>query len=195
MPTPTNAVNFLSLAPEYDRMFKSVSLTGGNQKVDGIVDKILEGKARYSDIEGKTGIPWFVVGVLHYVATGNNFETHLHNDDPLTALTVHVPVGRPITGKPPFTWEESAMDALQLEGVTQNQDWSISRILFVLERWNGFGYRRNQINSPFLWSCTSYYTTGYFVSDGAFDPGSIAKQCGGAALLKRLVDRQLITLK
>jgi lysozyme family protein len=195
IPTPTTARDFRSLADEYDRMFKNMTLTVGNQKVDGIVDKIVEFKGRYSELERKTGVPWFVVGVLHYEENGMNFQKHLHNNDPLTALTVHVPVGRPGTGQPPFTWEDSALDALELSGFTHTQDWSITRILFELERWNGFGYRVRQINSPFLWNCTSYYTTGRFVDDGVFDPGSMAERCGGAPLLKRLVDRQLIAIK
>ena len=194
IPTPATSLDFLSLAPEYGQMFTNMSLAGGNQKVDGIVDKLLEGKARYSELEKRTGVPWFVVGVLHDAETGLNFQTHLHNNDPLTARTVSVPAGRPTTGQPPFTWEDSALDALEFSGVTRTQDWSITRILYVLERYNGFGYRRRQLNSPFLWNCTSHYSKGIYVS-GVFDPESMPKHCGGAAILKRLVDRQLIALK
>jgi lysozyme family protein len=135
-----------------------------------------------------------VIAVGHHLS-GFGFDAHLHNGDPLTARTVHVPVGRPRTGQPPFSWEDSARDALELERVLDVQDWSIARILFELERANGFGYRRHQINTPYLWSCTSHYTKGRFVSDGHFDPQAVAEKCGAAALLKRLMDRQLVTLK
>lgn len=195
IPTPTVSSSFLSLASEYDQLFTSVKLVGGNQKIDAIVDRLLESKTQYTDLEAKTGVPWFVIGVIHYVQTGFNFQTHLHNDDPLTARTVRVPAGRPRTGQPPFTWADSAADALELAGAKNISDWSIARVLFEIERYNGFGYRRHQINSPFLWNCTSYYTKGNYVSDGIFDPEAVPPRCGAAAVLKRLMDRQIVAFK
>jgi lysozyme family protein len=196
IPTPTASSSFSSLAPEYDQMFNGMRLIETPQKIDPIVDKLLEGKARYTEVEKRTGVPWFVVGLVHYEETGFNFQTHLHNNDPLTARTVNVPIGRPPQGEPPFAWEDSAADALQLGGATGVQDWSIARILYLMERHNGFGYRRSrQINSPFLWNCTSYYAKGYYVSTGQFDPEAVPQRCGAAPLLKRLIDRQLIALK
>jgi len=193
---PSASFDFLSLAPEYDQMFNSMRLTGGNERLDAAVGKLLAGKDRYAEVEKRTGVPWFIVGVVHYLETGLNFQTHLHNDDPLNARTVHVPAGRPRTGQPPFTWEDSAQDAFELTGVTKVPDWSIARVLYELERYNGWGYRRRQINSPYLWNCTSQYTKGRFVADGHFDPEGVPPpNCGGAALLKRLMDRQLVALK
>jgi len=157
---PSASFDFLSLAPEYDQMFNSMRLTGGNERLDAAVGKLLAGKDRYAEVEKRTGVPWFIVGVVHYLETGLNFQTHLHNDDPLNARTVHVPAGRPRTGQPPFTWEDSAQDAFELTGVTKVPDWSIARVLYELERYNGWGYRRRQVNSPYLWNCTSQYTKG-----------------------------------
>lgn len=188
IPTPSTVSSFQSLADEYNRMFKELILAVENQKVDGIVDKVIANKVRYSEIESRTGVPWFFVGVVHYLENGLDFQKYLSNNDPLTAVTVHVPKGR----GPFATWEDGASDALRISGLIGATDWSIARILFRLEAWNGFGYRRRQVNSPFLWNCASYYTTGYFVSDGAFDPAAIPERCGGAVLLKRLMDRQLI---
>jgi lysozyme family protein len=61
------------------------------------------------------------------------------------------------------------------------------------ERSNGLGYRRRGINSPYLWSCTNHYTKGRFVADGKFSPTAVAQYCGAAAMLKRLVERGLIS--
>jgi lysozyme family protein len=133
--------------------------------------------------------------MLHYTDRGLDFQTHLHNKDPLTDRTVQVPAGRPKLGQPPFTWEDSASDAVELFGATSTPDWSIARVLYFMERYNGFGYRRRQVNSPFLWNCTSQYTKGQFVADHVFDPEATPERCGVAALLKRLMDRQLIALK
>ena len=41
------------------------------------------------------------------------FDAHFHNGDPLTDRTKRVPAGRPKEGDPPFTWEQSAEDAIR----------------------------------------------------------------------------------
>ncbi len=196
IPTPTVSSSLSALAPEYDQMFSSVKLVEATKRIDPIVDKIVASKARYSEVERKTGAPWFVVGIIHYEEADFDFGAHLHNGDPLTARTIKVPAGRPTQGEPPFAWEDSASDALQMRGSAAIQDWSTTQILYFMERYNGFGYRRNhQINSPFLWNCTSYYTKGYYGNDHDFDPEGVPPRCGAAPLLKRLMDRQLIALK
>jgi lysozyme family protein len=76
------------------------------------------------------------------------------------------------------------------------QDWSIARFLYQMERYNGFGYRRQQINSPYLWNCTSLYTKGRYVADGHFDPNAAPPpRCGAAALLRQLINRGQVALK
>ena len=56
-----------------------------------------------------------------------------------------------MVGSPPFTWEESAIDALNYEGFS---DWNPSLwsdptvIAFAMEVYNGLGYRDKGINSP-----------------------------------------------
>lgn len=59
------------------------------------------------------------------------------------------------TGVPPFQWEESAIDALTLEGLAAVKLWTIERIAYQLEAYNGWGYRsRNtSVNTPYLWAC------------------------------------------
>ena len=65
---------------------------------------------------------------------------HLHNGDPLQARTVHVPSGRPVVGSPPFTWRQSALDALTLKGFHEVGDWSVPHMLYLLEKYNGTAY-------------------------------------------------------
>ena len=117
---------------------------------------------------------------------GFNFGTHLHNGDPLTARTVHVPANRPAVGSPPFTWRDSASDALIFEGFSQETAWSIPRMLYLFERYNGFGYRKLRVPSPYLWSFSNLYIKGKFVSDGHFDPDAVSAQSGAGVILKAL---------
>jgi lysozyme family protein len=126
---------------------------------------------------------------------GFDFNRHLHNGDPLAARTVHAPEGHPLEGDPPFTWQESAIDALKLRGLADQSDWSLARTLYRLEAFNGFGYRRRGIPSPYLWACTNHYISGKFTTVGEFDATATSKQCGTAAVLRELVNRGVIILE
>jgi lysozyme family protein len=153
--------------------------------VTSIISRILPNQARYQSVAGPLGIPWFFVALIHNMEASLNFNCHLHNGDPLTARTVHVPAGRPTSGQPPFTWEQSATDALTLEGFAGQTDWSLPAILYRLEKYNGFGYRNRTppIMTPYLWSFSNQYTAGKFVADGKFDPNAVSTQCGAAVIL------------
>src|SRR5258708_31039884 len=110
------------------------------------------------------------------MGSGLSFNRHLHNGDPLTARTVQVPAGRPPDGQPPFTWEQSAVDALTFEGFANLTDWSLPAILYRLEKYNGFGYpnRTPPIITPFLLSFSNQYTSGKFVTVKHFDPPALS---------------------
>jgi lysozyme family protein len=165
------------------------------REVDAIVDRTVKHKARYTKAGKRHGVPWHVVAVIHQLEGSGNFSTHLHNGDPLTARTVHVPKGRPKTGHPPFTWEASASDALAFDGLGMWKNWTLPGTLFALERFNGFGYRPKKIHSPYLWSFSNQYTKGKFIGDKLFSPTAVSQQCGAAVLLKRMVSRGLVKIE
>jgi lysozyme family protein len=146
------------------------------------IDPVFYGFVRYSG--------WSVIAIIHSLEASLNFKTHLHNGDPLTAKTVRVPKGRPL-GNPPFDWVESAADALQFDGLSNWQDWSIPGSLYRFELFNGMGYRKRGIPSPYLWSFSNHYTKGKFVKDGDFDADKVSQQCGAAVLLKVLLERNI----
>lgn len=184
------------LRPDYEQLFNSCLIKPAKfAEIDGYVTRIVANRNRYESIGSPLNIPWYFIGVIHTLECGLNFKRHLHNGDPLTARTVNVPKGRPKTGQPPFIFEESAADALRVDGFDTVTDWSVAGMLFLFEKYNGFGYRRSSIRipSPYLWSYSTHYTKGKFSSDGVFDPNLISKQPGTATLLRRLAERQEIT--
>ncbi|MGO7675201.1 hypothetical protein ACC817_35290 [Rhizobium ruizarguesonis] len=157
--------------------------------IDRIVQKIQESRERYQTVEIATSVPWYVIGAIHSLEASLKFDRHLHNGDPLTDFTIHVPAGRPRRGTPPFRWEESAIDALQYDGLDDVNSWPIERILYALERFNGFGYLKfhPEVRTPYLWSFSNHYTKGKYVADGVWSPDAVSRQCGAAVILKRLV--------
>lgn len=154
-------------------------------EVKWVATKIRANKARYEAVATAIGCPWYVVGVIHFMEGGGKFTTHLHNGDPLTAKTVNVPKGRP-AGNPPFSWEFSAIDALTLTGWKDTANASMQVILDKLEAYNGLGYKRKKVPSPYLWSFTQFYTKGKYVADGKYDMNAVSKQPGVVAIMKEL---------
>ena len=164
---------------QYELLYESCLIRPNRQAaVNQLVTRINASRPRYQKVGKALGIPWYVVGIIHSLEASGNFTRHLHNGDPLTARTTHVPAGRPKTGKPPFTWEQSAIDALRGQGSPTWKDWSVPGTLFELEGYNGFGYRDHHPNvpSPYLWSFSNHYTRGKYVADGRFSPTAVSQQ-------------------
>jgi lysozyme family protein len=141
-----------------------------------------EAKARYEAVEKQTGVPWWFIAVVHEREASQKWNTQLGQGDPLNKKSVHVPKGRG-----PFkTWEEGAVDALVncAPYPAKNKDWSIGGALTMLEKYNGLGYYRKGLPSPYVWAGTDQYVSGKYVADGKFDPNAVDKQLGCAGLLK-----------
>lgn len=183
------------LKDEYQRLFDTCIINPAKAAtVAQLAGTIEQNRNRYSAVGDPLGIPWFFIGVVHNMESSQNFKKHLHNGDPLTARTVQVPAGRPKTGSPPFTWEESATDSLQLMNLHKWTDWSIPGTLYKVEEYNGWGYRRfhAEVLSPYLWSFTNHYKSGKYVADGKWSPTAVSGQCGAAALLRHLAEKGTI---
>lgn len=189
------APRFEDVRAEYERLFASCSIPEAHAGVVAWHRKmILKGRVRYDEASGRTGVPWWFIAIVHGMEAGFNFNGHLHNGDPLSAKTVQVPRGRPPHWLPPSDWLSSAVDALELEGFTGAGDWTLARALYRLEAYNGWGYRRLGIHSPYLWSFSNHYSAGKYVRDGKFDPHAISKQCGSAVMLKALKNGGVIDI-
>ncbi len=185
------------LRASYSRLFDTCVIRPEKYpEINQLVKIIVTNRSRYEAVGTPLGIPWFFIGIVHCMECGLKFTSHLHNGDPLTAKTVQVPAGRPKVGNPPYTWEYSATDALTYDKMDQWKDWSLPGLLYKLEGYNGYGYRRlsEPINSPYLWSYTNHYTKGKYVKDGEYSATAVSKQCGSAAILRRLVETQTIQL-
>jgi len=191
-------VNYTNgLANEYTDLYKSCEAKEIHfDTIDTLVDNIISHRDRYENVGNTLGIPWYFIAAIHNMESSQNFSRHLHNGDPLTARTKHVPKGRPKKGKPPFTWEESAVDALKLRKLDKVNDWSLPRLLYELEGYNGWGYRlyHPHVLSPYLWSYSNHYTSGKYIADGTWSDTAKSRQCGAVLLIKRLEERGEITL-
>lgn len=186
-------MKFDDLKDDYESLWSRMELKPSMSKgVDYGAAKVLAGRARYEAVSEKTGVPWFMIGLMHLMESGCDFSKHLHNGDPLTARTINVPKGRPKT-KGPWTWEESAVDAIVFDKLDKVSDWSLPRVAYCMESFNGWGYRKYhpEVANPYLWSGCTHYARGKYVED---PPGSKtrwvadleSKQVGSMPVLRKL---------
>lgn len=184
--------------PDYLELFNTMIINPSKEAVVKKAAKMILAEARTYDavsdaaaeaIPNGSHCPWYVIGLIHYMECGLSWGKHLHNGDPLTARTTHVPAGRPKTGEPPFTWEQSATDAIRMIDFNNAAyHWAdIAFTLQKLEEYNGIGYHSKNIYSPYLWSMTNHYISGKYVADGKFDPAAISAQVGAAPILSLLL--------
>lgn len=185
------------LREEYRKLYTTAKIRPERKQfVTQHVKNICIHRALYEKVQEFTGVPWFMIGAYHSLEASLSFSKHLHNGDPLSARTTHVPPGRPKAGKPPFTWLESAIDALKYKSLDKVKQWDLETILFRLEGFNGYGYRNPKINipSPYLWSMTNHYIKGKFVKDGVYSAKAVSAQVGAATMFIEMQRQGLINL-
>ncbi|MBW4548801.1 MAG: peptidoglycan-binding protein [Symplocastrum torsivum CPER-KK1] len=186
-------MQFSEMKDTYQQLWSTVKITDLSA-TDAVVSKVLSNRGRYKQAQRESGVWWPVIAAIHSLEASLSFNGHLHNGDSLRARTKNVPAGRPISGTPPFTWEESAADALAMKRTDKvNFLDTPEEILWYCERYNGWGFQtgagRNTTpprRSPYLWSKTNHWIKGKYTSDGRFNPNAGSLQVGVAAILKRL---------
>lgn len=188
LPPVVASRKFDEIASEYAAWFAAAEIRPQHQEsATWHLTMMRQSRGRYAALGKQAGVPWQFIAAVHGLEASFNFRAHLHNGDfPLTQRTRQVPPGRPRVWLPPSGWEASALDALRLMGFTGQSDWSLPRMLYRLEAYNGFGYRNAGRVSPYLWSFSNLYSRGKFVADGKFDPNARSQQCGAAVMLKLL---------
>jgi len=194
-------LTFEALRPEYEGLWATVNTAGGIQSTRlhetlREANAILAPSARahFQAVERATSVPWFVTGIVLTREAGSppNFHAWLHNGDPMFDHTGHprqthnVPAHRP--PNPNCTWEDGAVDAYEIEGLVGKRDWSPAFVAWLLEKFNGWGYRLyHHMRSPYVWGATIVQQPGKYTSDRVFDPHETDTQIGGMALLAALM--------
>jgi lysozyme family protein len=174
-----------ALAAANEKRFSVAKITRGPEFAL-VAKKLVAAKARYVTVQNTTGVPWFIIAVIHEREADQRWDTHLGQGDPLNQVTRHVPVGEPAFA----TWEEGAIDALVkcAPYAARNKDWSVGGSLATLEGYNGLAYFNHGVPSPYIWSGTNQYTIGKVIVDhGPIEP-VVDKQLGCAGLIMAMME-------
>jgi len=172
--------------PEYAKQWDSMKLRPTwEANLRKIALRLFKAKDRYIATEKATGVPWYMIAVIHERESSQNWKTQLGQGDPLNRVSTHIPRGRG-----PFnTWEEGAYDALvTLKHFNKIIDWRLEKILYYLELYNGWGYHNHNVPSAYLWAGTTIYLRGKYVADGVWSATAADSQPGCAALIKCLME-------
>lgn len=157
---------------------------------------VLKGKARYKAVEKVTGVPWYILGCLHYKEASCSFAGVLHNGEHIIGTgkkTSIVPIGR----GPFSSWEEAAIDAITINNgrwaKIKSGNLEIGEILYACERFNGLGYitgAGKAETSPYLWARSNINDDfGKYVRDGVFDPNATTNKTTGVAVILMELER------
>ncbi len=160
--------------------WKNAKLTRASE-FGPVAKRLVAAKSRYQAVSAKTGVPWFVIAVIHQRESSQNFSRSLAQGDPWNEVSTHVPKGR----GPFSSWEAAAVDALAVcpPYASKWKDWSAGGTMTLLEQYNGLGYANKGIPSPYVWSGTDQYVAGKYIADGVFSATAVDKQLGCAGLI------------
>lgn len=172
----------------YAALWNSMKITD-KAGADKFAKRIIAAEPRYRKIQDATGVPWYFVGLLHMRESSNDFRGVLHNGEHIIGtkkVTKLVPAGRG-----PFkTWEDAAIDALKLKGLHRVKDWPVERVAYEAERYNGLGYTKMGVNSPYLWAGSNHQQPGKYVADHQWSPTAMDTQMGVMTVLRRIHEIQ-----
>ncbi|MET0284778.1 MAG: TIGR02594 family protein [Polyangiales bacterium] len=181
--------------PDYEELYRTAQIDASRRSaLASTVNVMVRHRDVYEQISAKAAVPWWLVAALHKKESNLDFNSHLHNGDPLSARTTRVPPGRIPGVEPPYTFSQSAIDALSMKRRTFPAQWDIEGTLGFVERYNGLGYRNKNIYSPYVWCGTQHYTRGKYVRDHEFDPSAVSTNLGVAPVLMMLEERGLCDL-
>jgi lysozyme family protein len=146
-----------------------------------VAHRLVKEKTSYQRVEAATGVPWFIVAVIHEREASQNWSRSIAQGDFWNVKSTHVPKDR----GPFASWYDAAIDALVncAPKAATWKDWSPGGALTLLEQYNGLGYAYKGLPSPYIWSGTDQYVKGKYVADRVFDPNKVDEQLGCAGLL------------
>jgi len=169
------------IAKNQERWDQATFKAAASKQAASVAKNLVAAKDIYLKISVKTGVPWYVIAVIHQRESGQRWDRSIAQGDRFDRPSIHVPKGR----GPFSSFEEAAVDALVdcAPYASKWTDWSAGGCLTLLELYNGLGYANKGLPSPYIWSGTNQYKSGKYVSDGVFDPNVVDTQLGCAVIL------------
>ncbi len=139
-------------------------------KLRNAVGTLMRDKSRYKAVAQKHNVPWELLAAIQYREASGNLNKYFLNGQTVGTTTTIVPKGLRFD-----TWEASAEHAIVNRDhygfKSLGTDPSPHAVANLTERYNGMGYSKRGLVSPYVWAGHPSYENqgGMFVSDGNFD--------------------------
>lgn len=149
-----------------------------------IAEHIKAAYPRYENAEKVTGVPKSWIGPTEKRESDLNPRCNIAQGDRWDTRSTHVP-----RGMGPFSsWDAAAIAAFKLPAhrLDAVKRWSVERYCYEWEKWNGYGYLRHSVNSPYVYGWTNLQEYGKYVADGVWSASAWDVQPGCVAMLKIL---------
>jgi lysozyme family protein len=144
-------------------------------------------KNQYLALEKATGVPWFIVAVIHEREADQNWACSLAQGDRWNRVSTHVPRGRG-----PFkSFFDAGVDSLVKcpPFASRWKDWTPGGALTLTVLYNGTGYEDfHHEASPYVWGATNHEEWGKYVGDGVYNAHVWDTQLGCAAMLLGMIE-------
>lgn len=184
----------MSLLAENTNRWKAHHVKPGKlSAAHGFASRAVAQKAFYLEIEALVRaqghyIPWWAIAMIHERECSrgtNNHDCNIGQGSPWNVKSRIIPMNGPFT-----SFQEAALDSLinQAPKAALNTNWSGGGTLTVLEQYNGLGYARKGLPSPYIWAGTDQYEKGKYVADHVYDPEAVDSQLGCAVMLSALME-------
>src|SRR5262245_48526988 len=164
------APSYGSRWPQLAKWWDAASPTNSNETA-ATAKRLLGGKARYQSIEAKTGVPWYMIALIHEREASGRWDKKLAQGDPLNQRSRNEPIMGPFD-----TFEEGAVAALEHDGLHRVKDWRVEKVLYYCELFNGWGYYNKGVPSAYVWGATSVQKPGKWIRDHVWDDSYWDKQ-------------------
>jgi lysozyme family protein len=187
--------NLIALKAANTALWKVAKILPSRQaEVHAVVERLCapEAKVRYEAISAVTGVPWFIIAVIHEREASQNFNCQLGQGDPLDRISQHVPRGmgpyfnHPTDPPGQDAFYRCAVDTLENTApyAARWKDWTVGGALTLLILYNGTGYwDYHHEASPYDWGATDQEQRGKYTGDGRYNALVWDTQIGCAAML------------
>lgn len=166
--------------PIYAKQWDAMQIKASRRaEFERIARRLIGLKDRYIPIEKATGVPWYMIALLHLREASNDFSRGLAQGDPWNKRSRNKPICGPFK-----SFEESAVWALRHDGLTNVKDWRLEKQLYYHELFNGLGYEMRGLPSPYIWGGTNQQRAGKYVADGKWSGTTWDVQPGVAPILQ-----------
>lgn len=177
---------FELIGPQYRQMFAAMEYKPGYERAaQKVAQRVYHDMPVYSAAAKACNVPAIFIMCANERESDGWLGAYLGNGQPWNRITTEVPPNRG-----PFkNFIAGCVDAVHLEGLNllNLSDWTVSRLLYKLTSFNGWGYYYHSIPSPYIWAGSTIQKPGKYVRDGVLDLTVMDPQLGAALVYDQLV--------